>query len=61
MKVVRVDNFCRDTVDDVLVAAALSPAAAELMAKHKNEDEGPDSQHFYRAVEDDYVLQRWEP
>lgn len=62
MKVIGVDNFARDNVDDVLIESNLTPEAAEAKADELNEKySGPDAPRFYRAVADDHVLKVWEP
>lgn len=62
MKVVRVDNFARETVDDKLIADGLSSNDAEAMAEKLNKEQsGPDSPVYYRVVADDYKLREWEP
>lgn len=51
----------RDYVDDVLVADGLSFADAHMLAYTKNCAEPGDSPSYYRVVDDDYELQRFEP
>jgi hypothetical protein len=60
-KLIVSDNYCRDTVDDKLIVTNLTSAEAETAAEHLNGLEDGESPYFYRAVDDDYVLQKWEP
>jgi hypothetical protein len=55
------DNYCRDTVDDKLIIKNLTPTEAESAADHLNSLEDGDGPYFYRVVDDDYTLHKWEP
>jgi hypothetical protein len=61
VKVIAVDNFARDTVDDVLIAEGLDQAQARALADERNAGATMYAARYYRAVPDTYVLQKWEP
>jgi len=61
MKVIKIDNFGRETVNDVLIADNLSPHMAKKLALRLNAETnlyGPD---YYTAVEDGYQLYEFKP
>lgn len=56
-KIVDTDNFGRDYPNERFVAVGIpSKEMAQIMCKALNQQTGPDSQRYYFAVEDDYVL-----
>lgn len=64
MKIIRCDSFDRDTVDDAIVVEGLTnrrEAEAMLKGLEQMAMADPHSQDWYRLVEDNYVLKRWEP
>jgi hypothetical protein len=62
MKIVKVDNFVRDTVSDILIADNVPIYYALDIANYLNEKfGGRESLYFFRAVSDDYKLYVWEP
>lgn len=62
MKVIKVDNFDRDTVDDELVAEGLTEQEAKDMAEGLNQKFGGDyAPWYYKAVTDDKKLHVWNP
>lgn len=62
MKIIRVDNFNRESVSDSLVAENVSEYYAKIVVKLLNEKlSGCTSPNYYRAVEDDYKLYKFEP
>lgn len=57
MKVIRVDNFARETVADKLIEEGLDEVRAMALVNKMNaEQRGTD--WWYRAVDDDYRLSR---
>lgn len=61
MKVIRVDNFGRETRSHQLIAEGLTLEAAEAMAEELNNKERHDSDDFYRVVPQDYELYIYDP
>ena len=62
MKIVRVDNFDRDTVCDKLVAENVNDVYGTCMVEALNAEFSGDSlPDYFRMVPDDYVLKEWEP
>jgi hypothetical protein len=59
MKIIGVDNYARENVDDILVAENVSEYYAKLIVKKLNI--GGDESRFYKAVNDDYVLYEYDP
>lgn len=57
MKVIAVDNFDRENVDDVLIKDNLSKEEADKIAKDYNDNIMSDNHPiFYKAVDDNYKL-----
>ena len=57
MKIVRIDNFNRDTVSDVLVCENVNEYYGKFLVEAlNNKYSGDYSEDFFRLVEDDYVL-----
>lgn len=56
MKIIGTDNFDRETVDDKLIAENICSYYANKIVDLLNNDSGPNSYYYYKAVEDDYVL-----
>ena len=63
MKIIRIDNFDRETVSDVLVANRVPKHYADTMVEALNKEFSPGdySQDFFRVVEDDYKLYKFKP
>lgn len=59
--VVAVDNYARETVDDVLVCNVASEASAKTIADLINADAGPNPQRWCEARPADKPLYRFEP
>jgi hypothetical protein len=61
MKIIQVDNFDRETVDDVLVCENVNSYYGNIMVDFLNERfSGETSANFYKLVEDGYVLYKYE-
>lgn len=57
MKIIMVDNFDRDYVDDKLIADNVTPMyASTIVEALNNKYSGDTSPHFFRAVQDEYKL-----
>jgi len=62
MKVIITDNYDRETVSDVLLCENVTPFNARRIAKAMNQVfSGNHSDEYFQAVEDDYVLQVYDP
>lgn len=62
MKIVRTDNFNRETISEGLVAENIqSVREAEIMLKALRAEVKDNDQNWYKLEEDDYDLYRWEP
>lgn len=61
MKIVRVDNFDREIYDDVLICENVSQYYGKDIVEFFNNREGEYSDWYYRLVEDDYKLFKFEP
>ena len=62
MKIIAVDNFNRDEVDDLLIAENVDPYYAQTITNALNDKySGDHAPHFFRAVQDDHKLNKWEP
>ena len=61
MKIICVDNFDRETVNDSLVAENVNACYGKYIVALLNEHEGQHSPNFYRLVEDDHTLYKWKP
>lgn len=60
MKIIRVDNYCRDTRDDFLVAENVNDYYSEKIVNILNDKEPENSEDYYKSVEDDYKLYEFE-
>lgn len=60
MKIIKVDNFARDYVDEVLIASDVPRFYAKVLVDFLNKEENRDYDAWYRAVPDDYVLEKFE-
>ncbi|PAD70588.1 hypothetical protein CHH83_01950 [Bacillus sp. 7586-K] len=61
MKVICVDNFARETHDDVLVCENVNDFYGKFIVNMLNEKlSGEHSSDYYRLVEDDYKLYKYE-
>lgn len=63
MKVIGVDNFDRDYVDDILICKDLTEQRATFIVHALNIVYGKseNSPTYYKAVEDDYKLREFQP
>jgi len=61
MKVICVDNYDREIYDDVLVCDNVNNYYGKQIVKSLNDKAGEDSSNYYRLVEDDYKLFKFEP
>lgn len=62
MKIIKVDNFNRETISDVLIADNVQNSYASVITEFLNKKYGGnDLPDFFRAVEDDYKLYKFEP
>ena len=61
MKIVRVDNYDRELYNDVLVCEnIINEKLGDIMINALNYREGRNSEWFYKLVEDDYKLFKFE-
>lgn len=56
MKIIQVDNFARETVAEILVAANISQERADMMLKRLRARCHPWGPVWYESVPDDHVL-----
>lgn len=56
MKLIRMDNFDRDYIADILIAENIKQHYAILIADRLNSGLSDDSPYFYKAVQNDYKL-----
>jgi hypothetical protein len=62
MKIIRIDNFDREFVSDVLIATNVSEYYADVIVKMLNRILGGiHSSAFYKAVEDNHRLYEFTP
>lgn len=61
MKVIGVDNFGRDNVDDILVKENLTECEANKLVEKMNSELNKYSSYFYKVKADNYKLFIWEP
>lgn len=59
MKIIRVDGFDRENVSDILICTNIAELVGKLIVKLLN-DHSPESD-FYKLVDDDHELYRFEP
>ena len=59
MKIIAIDNFGRDEVSDKLIAENVIPHYAYLIVNKLNEDLYEGSPYFYKAVDNDYKLYKF--
>lgn len=60
MKIILTDNFNRDCISDKLIAENVIPHYAYLIVNKLNHDLHSDSPYFYKAVENEYKLYKYE-
>ena len=61
MKIVCVDNYDREFYDDILVCENIrNEKFGNIMVDALNSREGSNSEWFYKLVEDDYTLFKFE-
>ncbi len=62
MKIICKDNFDRESFSDSLVCEKISEYYGEIVVNFLNANlSGDYSPNFYRLVDDDYELYKWEP
>ena len=61
MKIICVDNYDREDHDDDLIAENVGKYYAEYIVRLLNNTEDMDSPNYFKAVEDNYQLKKWEP
>jgi len=61
MKLIKVDNYNRETFNDILIAEKINEEYTEKIAELFNENPNNPECDWYRVVEDDYKLYRFEP
>lgn len=61
MKIIAVDNFDRETHDDVLVCENVNEFYSKVIVEFLNDKySGEHASEYYKAVEDDYKLYKFE-
>lgn len=58
MKLIRTDNFCRETESDVLIKENISYEDGKKFVEDNNSTRSP---YYYKVVPDDYKLYILEP
>lgn len=61
MKIIRVDNYDRETRSDALIATGLNSVYATWIVDLLNSDPKRDDSDYYKAVYDDHVLYEFKP
>jgi hypothetical protein len=61
MKIILVDNFDRENISDVLIAENVDSVYGKKIVDLLNEKESPHSENFFRLVDDDYKLHKFQP
>lgn len=61
MKIIRVDNFSRDSVSDLLVAVDVHKYYGSVIVELLNKRAGENGSHYFKVVPDDYVLYEYDP
>jgi len=62
MKIIRVSNFDKESVDDLLVSDnANERYTADIVQFLNTVFSGDESDYYFKKVEDDYVLHKFEP
>jgi len=62
MKIIKVSNFDHETVDDILICENLGLIYGHKIVNHLNDTEsGETSRYYFRLVDDDYELYRFQP
>ncbi len=63
MKIIGVDNFDRETIDDTLICENLTEQKATFIVRALNivYCKGDNSPRYYKAVEDDHKLRSFQP
>jgi len=62
MKIIKIDNFDRDSVSDELIAENVSAYYIEFIVEELNQKySGSTSPYFFMAVPDDRTLYKFEP
>lgn len=61
MKIIATSNHDSETQSDVLVCENVNRFYGEKIVKYLNSEGGDHSRDFYKLVEDNHVLYKWEP
>ncbi len=62
MKIIKTDNFNRNTVNDILIAENIDEIWGRRITDWLNENySGHDSPDYFRLVKDDCKLHEWKP
>ncbi len=62
MKIICKDNYDRESVDDKLVCSNVSEYYGKIIVESLNNKlSGDRSSDFYKLVDNEYELYRWEP
>lgn len=61
MKVIAVDNFARDNVSDRLILQDCTEEVGKRVVKEHNDKMHECSEWYYKLVDEDYKLYKWEP
>ena len=61
MKLISVDNYDRELYDDTLIAENVHEYYGQIMADLLNKKVGENSENYFKVVEDDYELFKFEP
>lgn len=62
MKIVKIDNFDRDHIDDVVIAENVSEYYAKVIVAHLNQKfSGDNSQDYFVVKPDDYKPRKFTP
>ena len=62
MKIIKVDNYDKETVSDILIAENVNSCYGEDIVKFLNiKYSRNNSSDFFRLVKDDYKLYEWKP
>ena len=61
MKIVRVDNYDREIYDDDLIVENVNEIYGEELVEFLNSKEPQHSDYYFRLVENDYKLYKFEP
>ena len=60
MKIVKTDNYGRDTESDVLVCENINTAYGTIIVNMLNNDPNRHHEDYFELLSDDYKLYEWE-